>query len=155
LPGKYRVEVAPRSPANTRATPGDALRPTPARAGVRAMVCWGCGQTGHGRRNCPRSTPRGNGQSPGGQQASGAGTLSTLKRVERGPRELPLWVDLHMQIGKVPFVVDTGAQLSCIRADLAEFAHPIGEPCRFESCSVICSLADGRECSHRRCETTC
>jgi len=76
---RQRVEVAPRSPANTRATPRDALRPTPARAGVGAMVYWGCGKTGHGRRNCPRkSTPLGNGQSPGGQQAPGARTLSTL-----------------------------------------------------------------------------
>jgi hypothetical protein len=83
-PETQRVEVAPRSAATTRVTPTDALRPTPPRAGVGAMVFWGCGQTGHGRRNCPRrSTPLGNGLSPGGQQVPGAGTLSTLKRVER------------------------------------------------------------------------
>jgi hypothetical protein len=144
---RQRVEVAPRSPVNTRAPPRETLRPTPARAGVRAMSCWGCGQTGHGKRNCPRrNTPLGNGQAPGGQQAPAAGTLSTLKRVERGPRELPLWVDLHMQIGKVPALVDTGAQFSCIRVDLAEIARSMGEPCRFESCSLTCSLVDGREC---------
>ena len=57
---------------------------------------------------------------------------------------MPLWVDLHMHIGKVPDLVDTGAQFSCIREDLAEFANSLGEPCRFEFCSVICSLADGR-----------
>ena len=51
-----------------------------------------------------------------------------------------------MQIGKVPAHVDIGAQFSCIRADIAEIAYSMGEPCRFESCSVICSLADGREC---------
>ena len=49
-----------------------------------------------------------------------------------------------MHIGKVPDLVDTGAQFSCIRDDLAEFANSLGEPCRFEFCSVICSLADGR-----------
>jgi len=51
-----------------------------------------------------------------------------------------------MHIGKVPDLVDTGAQFSCIRDDLAEFANSMGEPCRFESCSVICSLAHGRGC---------
>ena len=72
---RQRVEVAPRSPANTRATPRDAPRPTPPRAGVGAMVFWGCGQTGHGRRNCPRrNTPLRNEQSPGGQQALRTGT---------------------------------------------------------------------------------
>ena len=79
-------------------------------------------------------------------KAPGAGTLSTLKRVERGTPGLPLWVDLHMQIGKVPALVDTGAQFSCIREDLAEFANSMGEPCRFESCSVICSLSEDRDC---------
>jgi hypothetical protein len=51
-----------------------------------------------------------------------------------------------MQIGKVLALVDTGAQFSCIRADPADFARLMGGPGRFKACSVICSLADGREC---------
>ena len=144
---RQRVEESPRYPVNTRAPPRETLRPPPSRAGVGSMACWGCGQIGQSKRNCPRrNTPLGNGRAPGGQQAPEAGTLSTLNGVGKGPRELPLWVDLHLQIGKVPALVDTGAQFSCIRVDLAEFIRSMGKPCRFESCSLTCSLADGREC---------
>jgi hypothetical protein len=61
-------------------------------------------------KNCPRrNASLGNGQSPGGQRAPRAERLSTLKGLERGPRESSLWVDLHMQIGKVLALVDTEA----------------------------------------------
>ena len=66
------MKVAPRSRANTRDTPRDALRPTPLKAGVRSDGVLGL------RSNRPRqeklsqiSTPLGNGQSPGGQRPPG------------------------------------------------------------------------------------
>jgi hypothetical protein len=74
------------------------------------------------------------------------GMSSTLKRIERVPRDQPLWIDLQMHIGNVPALVDIGTQFSCIRSDLAEFAYLMGELCLFKLCSVTCSLADGRKC---------
>ena len=49
-------------------------------------------------------------------------------------------------MGKVPALVDTGAQFSCVRADVAESLYLNGEPCAFTACSVNCLLADGRRC---------
>ena len=39
--------------------------------------------------------------------------------------------------------MDTGAQFSCIRSDVIEYLYLAGEPCKFDSCSVVCTLADG------------
>ena len=57
-----------------------------------------------------------------------------------------LWVVLEMKTGKVPALVDTGAQFSCIRADVAEFLFLMGEPSKFVQCLVSCALADGQRC---------
>ena len=59
-----------------------------------------------------------------------------------------LWVHLQLKVGKVPALVDTGAQFSCVRADVAEFLYLMGEPCSFTSSSVECALADGQRCRH-------
>jgi hypothetical protein len=48
-----------------------------------------------------------------------------------------------MKAGKVPALVDTGAQFSCVRADVAEFLYLTGEACEFSLCSVCCVLTDG------------
>jgi hypothetical protein len=50
---------------------------------------------------------------------------------------------LGVKGGKVPALVDTGAQFSCVRADVAEFLYLTGEPCVFSLSSVCCVLADG------------
>ena len=50
---------------------------------------------------------------------------------------------LDFKVGKVPALVDTGAQFSCIRSDLAEFLSSSGESCEFKQCKVSCLLADG------------
>jgi len=62
------------------------------------------------------------------------------------PRDAPLWVTLEMKVGRVPALIDTGAQFSCIRSDVAEFLYRRGEPCVFTSCAVTCCLADGQQC---------
>ena len=62
------------------------------------------------------------------------------------PRDSPLWVNLELKVGKVPALINTGAQFSCIRSDVAEFLNLRGEPCVFTSCSVTCLLADGQRC---------
>jgi len=53
---------------------------------------------------------------------------------------------LELKTGKVPALIDTAAQFSCIRSDVAEFIYLREEPCSFSSCSVSCLLADGQRC---------
>jgi hypothetical protein len=59
------------------------------------------------------------------------------------PTDAPLWVMLRLKGGKVPALVDTGAQFSCVRTDVAEFLYLTGETCEFSICSVACVLAEG------------
>jgi hypothetical protein len=54
---------------------------------------------------------------------------------------------MRLGIGEVSALIDTGAQFSCIRVDVAERAMGMGEPCSFKACWVVCSLADGRRCT--------
>jgi hypothetical protein len=61
-------------------------------------------------------------------------------------RDSPLWVNLELKVGKFSGLVDTGAQISCIRSDVAEFLDLREEPCVFAKCSVTCFLADGQRC---------
>jgi hypothetical protein len=51
---------------------------------------------------------------------------------------------VEFRTGKVPALVDTGAQFSGIRPDVVEFLRRNGEPCITSSCAVTCELADGR-----------
>jgi len=53
---------------------------------------------------------------------------------------------LELRVGKIPALVDTGAQFSCVRSNVAEFLYLAEEPCSFLSSSVVCLLADGRRC---------
>jgi len=62
------------------------------------------------------------------------------------PAEDPLWVVLKLKSGSIPALVDTGAQFSCIRTEVAEYLRRVGEPCVFEPCLVGCILADGTRC---------
>jgi len=55
-----------------------------------------------------------------------------------------------LPLSREPNLVDTGAQVSCIRADVVEFLRLIGEPCAFGQCSVGCILADGTRCEVKR-----
>jgi len=62
------------------------------------------------------------------------------------PVEEPLWVFLKLKSGSVPALVDTGAQFSCIRTEVAEYLRRVGQPCVYEPCLVGCILADGTRC---------
>jgi hypothetical protein len=57
--------------------------------------------------------------------------LSTFRKVSAEPTEAPQWVVLRLKGQKVPALVDTGAQYSCVRADVAEFLRSMGETCEF------------------------
>jgi hypothetical protein len=61
-----------------------------------------------------------------------------------------LWVPLKFKVGEVPAVIDTGAQFYCVRQDVADFLHSVGEKCMFSPCSLSCILADGQRCDVTR-----
>ena len=44
---------------------------------------------------------------------------------------------------KVPAIVDTGAQFSCLLSDVVEYLHKRGERCTFSPCVFPCLKADG------------
>jgi hypothetical protein len=50
-----------------------------------------------------------------------------------------------MKLGEIPAIIDTGAQFSCVRADVVEYLYLCGEPCVFSQCDVTCVLADGKK----------
>jgi hypothetical protein len=52
--------------------------------------------------------------------------LSGLCKVNVVPRQVTLWVMLEFKTGKVPTLIDTGAQFSCIRSDVSKFLHQGG-----------------------------
>ena len=86
-----------------------------------------------------RAAPRESVGSRGGQ-------LSCFTKVVAVPAEDPLWVVLKLKSGNIPALVDTGAQFSCMRTEVAEYLRQVGEPCVFEPCLVGCILAEGTRC---------
>jgi hypothetical protein len=68
--------------------------------------------------------------------------LSSLQRIVVVPLDLPLRVMLELKVGKVPELVDTGAQFSYVHSHVAEFLYPAREPCDFSLCSMVCLIAD-------------
>jgi hypothetical protein len=85
----------------------------------RGPKCWGCGQLGHVRRDCRKNPEPRNEQVSGGQGTPRGRILGALKHVRRSA-EMPLWFMAEFQVGRLPTVVDTGAQFCCIRADMVE-----------------------------------
>jgi len=59
------------------------------------------------------------------------------------PPDTLLWVLLKFKLGKVPALIDTGAQFSCIRADVIEYIFLRGEHCVLSTCALTCLLAEG------------
>ena len=72
--------------------------------------------------------------------------VKSLHKVTAVTTQSPLWVMLDLKVGKVPTLIDTGAQFSCVRSEVVEYLYLIGESCEFLSCSVLCTLADGTLC---------
>jgi hypothetical protein len=56
--------------------------------------------------------------------------------------DAPLWLMLRFKAGKLPALVDTGAQFSCVRSDVAVFLYLTGERCFLSLYSVCCVLAN-------------
>ena len=56
-----------------------------------------------------------------------------------------LYFVLKLKSGSIPALVDTGAQFSCIRTEVAEYLRRVGSPV-FEPCLVGCILANGTRC---------
>ena len=74
-----------------------------------------------------------------------AGTLNTFRKISASPPNTLLRVALELRKGRVPALVDTGAQFSCIRSDVIEYLYTRGGSCDFLPCSLTCLLADGRK----------
>ena len=60
------------------------------------------------------------------------------------PPQPLLWVELQFKAERIPALIDTGAQFSCVRADTVKRLREKGEICNILPCSVKCLLADGR-----------
>ena len=75
--------------------------------------------------------------------------LNILLEVKAVPLETPLWIQVNLRAREVPALIDTGAQFSCIRAEVLEFLFSRGEPCKSRRCSVSCTLVDGTHCKVR------
>jgi len=50
---------------------------------------------------------------------------------------------LKFKVGRVPALIDTGAQFSCVRSNVVIYLSLRGEDCTSLPCSVTCLLADG------------
>ena len=72
-----------------------------------------------------------------------AGTVSVLREVAATPPATLLWVGLNLKIRKIPALVDTGAQFSCVRSEVIDYLYHRGERCTFAPCTMSCFLADG------------
>jgi hypothetical protein len=74
----------------------------------------------------------------------GGKILSCFERIATVAPDTLLWVMLELHVGEVPGLIDTVAQFSCVRSDVAEFLYLRGEPCTPTACSATCFLADER-----------
>jgi hypothetical protein len=151
---RRRIEFESRSLKPRGAKVSDSPRASSGRTATPATAqyrCWDCGSFGHIRRNCPRrSQPSGKRAVARGSVDSRAGVLGGLERTAVKPENGLLWVPLKFKVGEVPAVIDTGAQFSCVRQDVADFLHLVGEKCVFSPCSLSCILADGQRCDVMR-----
>jgi hypothetical protein len=105
--------------------------------------CWACGRLGHVRRDCRQKTASENGSPRRRSAGPRAKILGGFKRVRKSARELPLWMMADFRVGKVPTLVDTGAQFSCIREDVMEYFRREGYPGKVSPCRMTCVIADG------------
>jgi hypothetical protein len=106
--------------------------------------CWNCGRAGHLRRDCRRQPPQsGNGQAPLRSIGPRAVSVNAIRKVVATPPATLFWIELSSTTGKVPVLVHTGAQFSCLRSDAVEYLYMRGERCTFSHYVFPCLLADG------------
>ena len=85
----------------------------------RPVTCWGCGRAGNIRSGCPRrEVLLDNTSKMWSQGSTKLKILSSFHKNVAVPAVEALWVLIQLKSGKVPALVDTGAQLSCVRADV-------------------------------------
>jgi hypothetical protein len=77
-------------------------------------------------------------------------SLGGFKGVGKSTRELPFWMMAEFKVGRIPTLVDTGAQFSCIREDVVEHFRRKGYPDKVVSCRMTCVMADGKRNTVRR-----
>ena len=148
IEGKFSVlsereKTHPTAPTSNGNSPRGREPPWRAPPGSRPCRCWKCGQTGHMRCDCRQRPSRsGIGQVPQRSVAPRAGTVSALRKVAATPPAPLLLVGLNLKIGKIPALVDTGAQFSCVRSDVIDYVYRRGERCTFFPCTLSCLLAD-------------
>ena len=70
--------------------------------------------------------------------------LNILGRIMATAPANLLWVVLDLKAGKIPALVDTGAQFSCVRLDVLEFLRGKGQNCNSVSCPLTCVLWEGK-----------
>jgi hypothetical protein len=129
------------SSRNSRRGPPDDSQASNSPTVRRPVKCWGCGRLGYIRSSCFRK----------GEECANRKVLSGFRKVVAVPADASLWITVELKSGKVPALLDTGAQFSCIRSDVAEFLYLTGERCSFSACLVNYVLADG---SNQRNEVT-
>ena len=69
--------------------------------------------------------------------------VGAIRKVVATPPATLFWIELSLRTGKVPALIDTGAQFSCLRSDVVEYLYMRGERCTFSPCVFPCLLADG------------
>ena len=89
-----------------------------------------------------RPSRSGNGQVPRRSVARRAGTVSALLNVVATKPATLLWVGLNMKLGKIPTLVDTGPQFSCVRSNVIHYLYHRGERYKFVPCNLSCLLAE-------------
>jgi len=71
--------------------------------------------------------------------------MKSFGKVAALPADAPLCVMVGLKRGKIPALLDTGAQSSCIRSDIAEFLRLAAETRVFKPCSINYVLANGTQ----------
>ena len=69
--------------------------------------------------------------------------MGAFSKVTAVPPAPLLWVDLEVAVGRIPVLVDTGSQFSCLRTHVVEYLHMRSQPSKFSECTLPYMLADG------------
>jgi hypothetical protein len=113
--------------------------------GSRLLKCWSCGLYGHVRRDCLLKPPsRETGKRPAGARPP-VGSLNALRKIVATPPCPLLWVGLELKAGKVPALLDTDAQFSCMRSDVLRYLNQRREDFTHLPCSLTCLLGDAKK----------
>jgi len=120
LKERQRTQPGVSTPSGGESHRPETSRNVPARS--HTPKCWNCGRPGYTRRHCRwKATPSGNGQAPRRSPDSRARILSAFRKIAAVTPGNLLWVMLDLKVGKMPALVDTCAQFSCVRSHVIEY----------------------------------